>query len=192
MGEMTGKLRHKIRHHVRLGLVLTLGAALVTSAGLALAGPEDRSVAESILVKLDADAAHKSLTADPSARARAALERGTRTRASGDEPHARLADSLAREWAELGRDLVATADLEKKADDARRGATDAGAHAERERALLEEGIAQNGRLRAQLEAVEREHEPEKTAKVGASLDAGAAPLPPKKLILKAPFSDGGR
>ena len=61
-------------------------------------------------------------------------------------------------------------------------------------ALLEEGIAQNGRLRAQLEAFEREHEPEKTAKVGASLDAGAVPLPatPKKLNLKAPFADGGR
>ncbi|MEO6572495.1 MAG: hypothetical protein ABIP89_01560, partial [Polyangiaceae bacterium] len=163
------------------------------ASGLALAGPEDRSVAEAILTKLDADAAHKSLTSDPSARAHAALERAARMRASGDEPHARLADGLAREWAELGRDLVATADSEKKAADARRNATDAGAHAERERALLDEGIAQNGRLRAQLEAADREHEPEKTAKVGASLDAGASALPaPKKLMLKAPFSDGGR
>ncbi len=191
---MTGKSRRNIRRHVRLGLVLTLGGSLLVASGLALAGPEDRTVAESILVKLDADAAHKSVTSDASARAHAALERATRMRASGDEPHARLADGLAREWAELGRDLVATADLEKKSADARRNATDAGAHAERERALLEEGIAQNGRLRAQLEAAEREHEPEKTAKVGASLDAGAAPVPPapKKLILKAPFSDGGR
>jgi hypothetical protein len=189
---MTGKSKRKSRHHLRLGVVLTLGAALVGSAGLALAGPEDRSVAVSILTKLDADAAHKSLTVDASTRARAALERATRMRAAGDEPHARLADGLAREWAELARDLVATADLEKKAADARRGATDAGAHAERERALLEEGIAQNGRLRAQLEAAEREHEPEKTAKVGASLDAGAAVLPAKKMNLKAPLSDGGR
>lgn len=189
---MTGKSKHKIRHRVRMGLVVVLAGALLGSAGLALAGPEDRSVAESILTKLDADAAHKSLTVDASTRARAALERGTRMRAAGDEPHARLADGLAREWAELARDLVATADLEKKAADTRRAATDAGAHAERERALLDEGIAQNGRLRAQLEAAEREHEPEKTAKVGASLDAGAAPLPAKKMMLKAPLSDGGR
>ena len=169
-------------------LAVVVGAVFAASA-LAWAGSDDRAAVESILGALEADVAHTSLATGPVREARAALERATRMRAAGDEPHARLADSLAREWAELGRDLVAAADREKKASDARRQATDAGAHAERERALLEEGIATNGRLRAELEAAEREtkQEPEKTAKVGASLDAGA-PLPRGKLpILTMPM-----
>jgi hypothetical protein len=176
--------------------VAALAFASLFSAGIlgsrAFAAADDRSVTAAILADLDRDVAHKAMTADSVRRSREALERGSRMRQSGDEVHAKIADGIAREWAEIGRDLVRTTDSEKKAFDARRDATDAGAYAERERALLEEALAQNGRLRTQLEAVERERkeEPAKTAKVGASLDAGA-PLQATPLGGRKPGADGG-
>ena len=66
---------------------------------------------------------------------------------------------------------------------ARRGANDAGAVAERERALLEEGIAQTGRLRAQVEGAEREskEQPARTSAAANDPDAGA---PRPKVLTK--------
>jgi len=152
------------------------GAAIGAAA---LAASDDRAQATSIVAELERDAAHRAVTADAIARAKSALRRGDELRAAHDEPHARIADGAAREWAEIGRDAVRAAEAERAAAALRAAATDAGARAERERALLEEGIAQNGRLRAQLEASEREatKEPEKTSKQGALVDAGARPAP---------------
>ena len=168
--------------------------------GLARAAGDDHAQAESLVAELDRDTAHRALIADPLGRARSALERGKQLRANGDEPHARIADGVAREWAELARDLVRTNDLEKRAYDARRAANDAGARAERERALLEEGIAQNGRLRAEVEQAEREAkgvvpEKEKTSKLAASGDGGSgapkAAAPKKGEPSKGDVRDGG-
>jgi ATP/maltotriose-dependent transcriptional regulator MalT len=144
----------------------------------AAANGDDARAAESALADLDRDEAHKSLTADTVQKARAALERARRLRAGGDEARAKLADGLAREWAEMARDLVKAADAEQTAAQARRNALDAGAHSERERALLEEGLARTGRLRAQLDDAEREaKETNRTAT--AALDGGVMPKKPK-------------
>ncbi|WP_394850748.1 hypothetical protein LZC95_25240 [Pendulispora brunnea] len=146
----------------------------------AASGQSDRARAESVIAELEGNAANKALTADVVRRARQYLEQGQKMRAEGDEAHAKLADSVAREWAEVGRDLVRTVELEKRAIEARRAADDAGAEVERERALLDEGIAQNGRLRAQVEAAEREkkQEPDKTSP-SATRDAGAPKAAPR-------------
>lgn len=159
------------------------GAAIGAAAW---AASDDRAAATAIVAEMDRDTAHKSVTAEAVAHARAALRRGDELRAAHDDAHARLADALAREWAETARDAVRAVDAERAAAALRVAATDAGARAERERALLEEGIAQNGRLRAQLEAIEREatKEPEKTSKQGALIDAGARTAP-------RPANDGG-
>lgn len=201
----------KVRRGVFFGgaLALTLGGAVSslvtfgTSRALASDG-DDRAIAEAIVQELEhaatgpaaSDEARKKLTADPIQRSRAALERGVRMRAAGDEAHARLTDGLAREWAELARDLVKAADVEKKAGDVRRDALDAGAQMERERALLEEGIARTGRLRAELEAAEREaKETNRTA--AAAMDAGAPtrvvprPRPPAPAPAPAPAPKRG-
>ncbi|WP_394840038.1 hypothetical protein LVJ94_24430 [Pendulispora rubella] len=156
---------------------------LLAAVAHAASGQSDRARAESLIAELEGNAANKALTADVVRRARQYLEQGQKMRAEGDEPHAKLADSVAREWAEVGRDLVRTVELEKRAIEARRAADDAGAEVERERALLDEGIAQNGRLRAQVEAAEREkkQEPEKTSP-SATRDAGA----PKASKAQAP------
>jgi hypothetical protein len=154
------------------------GAAL--ACGLAIgvasaAGSEDRPATEALLRDVEASP-KKSVAAEMIARSRTALERASKLRAEGDERHARLAEGLARTWAEAARDVVRAVDVEEKAQAARRAATDAGVIAERERALLEEGIAQSGRVRAQLESVEREakEQPARTSSAAnADTDGGA-------------------
>jgi hypothetical protein len=157
-----------------------------SSEGIALA--DDRATTAAILDELDRDAAHKDATAAIVQRARDAIERARRMRATGDEAHAQLADGLARTEAETARDLVRALDAEKKADDARRGATDAGTVAERERALIEEGTARNGRLRAETAELGRPKKEGKTSSL-ALADAGAAaaaPTPAPKPSKAAP------
>jgi hypothetical protein len=146
-------MKRASRAAVALATVALAGAAFVASPTriIGLAWGDDRATASTILNELANDAAHKDATEAIVKRGREALERATRMRAAGDEAHAQLADGLAREEAEAGRDLVRALEAERMADEARRAATDAGTVGERERALLEEGIARNGRLRAEID-----------------------------------------
>jgi hypothetical protein len=154
-------------------------AMLLAALGIgvaAAAGPEDRAATEAVLREVEASP-KKDVATEMIARSKAALDQAARLRAAGDEPHARLADGLAKTWADAARDVVRAVDVEERAQAARRAATDAGVVAERERALLEEGIAQSGRLRAQLESAEREskEQPARTSKVATTdVDGGAA------------------
>ena len=166
--------------------------ASVLLAGLALqARGDERAATEALLQEAEREPGRKVATAEVVARAREALERATRFRSAGDETHAKLADGLARELAETARDLAKTIDAEKQAEAARRDAIDAGAHSERERALLEEGISRNGRLRAELEEAERTRKeaPMKTNAAGAA--AGADAGAPSKTGSSAGSSKGG-
>jgi hypothetical protein len=141
-----------------------LACALVSFSALSGA-PDDRAEAERTLAALPpgivAGPAQDSVKA-----ARAALERASRLRSAHDDARARLAEGVAREWAEAARDLAAAVAVENNTAKARNDATDAGAQVDRERALLEEGIAQAGRLRAQLEALERERPTSQTRRDG--------------------------
>ncbi len=132
---------------VAIGLLLGASVAWAT-------GPDDRGSAETALKEVEASP-RKDVAQEMIARSRAALDRAGKLRASGDESHAKLAEGLALSWAEAARDVVRAADAEERAATLRRNATDAGATADRERALLEEGIAQTGRLKAQLEQVKQ-------------------------------------
>lgn len=152
------------------------------------AGADDRTTAEAVLREVDgATPERRAVVTEMVARSRAALDRSAKLRASGDEAHARLADGLARTWAEAARDTLRAVELEERANAERRAANDAGTTAERERALLEEGVAQTGRLRAQIEAVSREgkEQPTRTSPKSGS-DAGA-PRPAPRAAAK----DGG-
>ncbi len=164
------------------GAALAMALVALGIGVAAAAGPDDRAATEALLHEVEASP-KREVAGEPIARSKAALERATRLRAAGDEPHARLADGLAKTWAEAARDVVRAVDVEERAQASRRGATDAGVVAERERALLEEGIAQSGRLKAQLESAEREskEQPARTSKVANSDvgDGGAAPRAPK-------------
>jgi len=182
------------------GLGWVLGGLPCFALALVLAASargDDRASAEAILAPLEHDAAHATVTADAIKQARLALERATRMRDANDEPRARLAEGLGLRWAEVARDRVRTADAEQAALDTRLAANDAGARAERERALLEEAIGRQGRLHAELDALQSKQGPERTAAVGASLDAGVPPKPGKRPTLPGALppptmrSDGG-
>jgi hypothetical protein len=157
----------------RTSLVALAALVAVLAVGaLASAAPDDRTATEDALREVERSP-KKDVAAEMTTRSRAALERAAKLRASGDEPHARLAEGLAKTWAEAARDVLRAVDIEEKAQAARRAATDAGIVAERERALLEEGIAQSGRLRAQLESTERESK-EQPARTSAAANADVA------------------
>lgn len=160
-----------------VSIASALGAG---SLALAAGGNDDRAVAEALLAEVDRDP-HKTTASDVTAKSRAALERARRLRTAGDELHARLADGLAREWAETARDLVKTAALEESSAKMRAEALDAGAQLERERLQLEEALARTGRLRAQLEQAEREAKEQ-----GRTATPPEPATPPKK----KPAKDG--
>lgn len=168
---------HSTRKAPLLGaIVLSASIAIVAvfagSSGSAQAS--DGQPPEPRLGALDADAAHRVITAEPRDKARAAIERSKRFRAAGDEVHAKLSDSAAAAWLLAAEDLVKTSDQEAAADDRRRAALDAGAQADRERALVEETMLQNGRLRAELAQLEREgKEPSAKPAPKAKKDGGA-------------------
>lgn len=178
-------MSRSLRRIVLGALVLALALAV---AALAFAQPDDRGAAEAILKELEASP-KKDVAQEMIGRAKTALDRGARMRSAGDETHARIADSVAKTWAEAARDIVRAVEVEERAANARRAATDAGVQADRERALLEEAIAQAGRVRAQLESLEREgkEQPAKTSLQGA--DGGVSA--PKAAPPKPAVRDGG-
>jgi hypothetical protein len=150
---------------LRLAQAVALAVLALAAFTAGIARGDNRTSAAAILDELANDAVHKAAIGAIVQRGRDALERATRMRAAGDEAHAQLADGLAQEEAETARDLVRALEVERLADDARRGATDAGVVGERERALLEEGIARNGRLKAEIEELNKSRRgPSKTDK----------------------------
>jgi hypothetical protein len=156
------------------GCAAIIVVAALLSPAIARATEDDRAATERMATELEHDTAHTTLTADAVAHARKALERALRMRQSGDETRARETEGLARRWVELARDLARTADTEAQAGLLQSAANDAGAHVERERALLEETIARTGRLKAEIETSEREESsaPSRTSGVAKNSDAG--------------------
>lgn len=169
---------------------LVAGGLVVGVAFTASAKDDDRAIAEATVKEVEAAPSGKALAGEPLARAHEALDRAQRLRDVRDEPRARLADGLARTWAETARDVVKAAEAEARAKKAREESVDAGAQVDRERALLEEGLGQAGRLAAQLEALEREakHGPDRTSNVAS--DAGAPSKGPASAPKKDAKKDG--
>ncbi len=172
-----------LRTHRRVLLLVLVGIAVsfgsVALGAAAFAANDDRAETEAMLRAVESSP-RKDVAAEFLSRSRAALARGAQLRSAGDESHARIADGVARTWAEASRDLLKAVAIEQQAHTARSAASDAGTVAERERALLEEGIAQSGRLRAQLEQVERDTKstPAKTS-TAATGDTGGKAAPPR-------------
>jgi hypothetical protein len=136
-------------------VALLLGAGLVALTLLSAAGPrDDRAATVAALAPFEIEGGTAPLVQDPVKRSRDLLERATRMRNAGDDVHARLAEAAALQWAKVAQDLVRSADAEATAQAARSKALDASASSERERAMLEQQLAQNGRLQAELRALE--------------------------------------
>ena len=123
----------------------------------------DKGVAEQIWAGATSSSAAAALLRAPLEEAKKALDRARGARQSGDVSHAELLEGLAREWAEIARDLQRAASIEADAGALESSAAQAALRAERARALLEEAISRRGRAEAELE----------------KLSAGAGPFPPK-------------
>lgn len=179
----------KLRPRVVTASIAVSALLLFGLINLASGAGDERAMAETTLKEVEASP-KKDAAADLVARSKSALERAQRMRSAGDEAHAKIADAVARKWAEAARDVARAAVSEEGAATARRDANDAGALADRERALLEEAIAQSGRLRAQMDSLEREgkDQPARTS-AAANSDAGTrAPASPAK---PSATKDGG-
>ena len=113
-----------------------------------------RATTEASLTELQRDPASNLATADAVQQARAALERATRMRAAGDEVHGRLAEALAHDWAVVAAEQARTLAEEKKAAILHASAADAGAQTKHARAMLEQRVAENGRLVAEIASAE--------------------------------------
>jgi hypothetical protein len=136
-------------------LAAATATAMLAAAGARAQGADEHSAAQALVTQLEHDSAHAAVTAEALANAKGALERATRIRMTGDEAHAKAADGLALEWAQVARDLAKASDAETTAAELRRKAVSAQEQLERTRALVEEGIARVGRLQAELAEAER-------------------------------------
>jgi len=168
-------------------------AAIVTTLlfGVAFAGESDRAAAETTLASVEKDPTVTDVTADAVKKSRDALERARRMRAAGDEKHAKLADALALEWALVAQELARTAQAERHTRDVSAAAADAGARADRERTLLEQRLAENGRLSAEALRLEADAGTRGGAKDDTRAKAVDAP-PPARADAGAPKAkDGG-
>lgn len=126
-------------------------------------GSDPHAEAQAIVREIGRDSAHREATATCVANASSYLERATRLRDARDEAHAQAADGVALEWARTARDLVRVIDLESKAVQARRAAIEVQAQVERAHAQLDENIARVGRLKAEIDRIERESAPRRVA-----------------------------
>lgn len=158
--------------HLPAALLLSATATLAPAAALAHGGgaampvevpaapPGPGADAQAILRDLEAggqkDPESARVTVEPIKAAKRALERAHGARAAGDEPHGRMLEGLALEWAEAGRDLVRAAVAEQAAQAIGKQAYEVQTRAERARALLEETQARRGRAAAELAHVEAE------------------------------------
>lgn len=86
-------------------------------------------------------------------RGHAAEKKAASLRAKGDEARAKIADGLAQSWFKAAREVTAATKRENEVRTSQLAAVDAGVQTSRERALLEEVVAQNDRLSAQIAAL---------------------------------------
>ena len=155
-------IRHRSDLRSLVFAVALLGAAawIPTVRGQ---GTDAHAMAEAIVREVGRDPEHSKAAATSLAIAEQMLERARRLRAARDEAHAQAADGVALEWAMAARDLGRALDVEAKAVRARHAALATQAQVERAHATLDEGVARVGRLRAELERLQREAEPSRVA-----------------------------
>jgi hypothetical protein len=155
-------------------LALGFGLTGLVSAASAVAAPPAGDV-DSLVQVLEGDAAHQALVAEPLRRAKAALARAKSLDVAGDAAHAALFRGTAREWAELGRDLIRTSQAEAQAVAAERALDDFDTKIVRERTLLEETVGRRARAAEALEQIERNRSTGVVAAPGPT--EGIAPKP---------------
>jgi hypothetical protein len=163
--------------------VKRIALILIAFSGIAFAARgDDRARAEGAISRLKLDPAHARLAHEPMTQAERALRRADEARAASDTKHPPQLESLAREWAEAGVDLVRAAEAEKKLNDVQKQIADVETKTTRARALLEESIARRGRAQAKLD----ELEPKKPSPAPEPTKPAPATKPPPPPVVPAP------
>ncbi|MFO0666332.1 MAG: hypothetical protein U0174_20420 [Polyangiaceae bacterium] len=138
-----------------LATAIFAAASVLPNAALA----DDVATVEQKLQTIErepAAAPQQSTAAEPIARAREALGRARAFRNAGDELHAKLAIALAQEWTLAAEDMARAATMERKAAAAAKETDEAKKRIAREETQLEEQLVRGARLRASVEAREKE------------------------------------
>lgn len=140
----------------RLRVVWAVAVTTLLACSVALADDNDPSVIEQQLSQLESDPAKKSLTTEPVASARKALERVKNAQAAGDAPHAIELLALARTYLTLATDLSRAAALESALAQVHKRTTELEQKRRSAEALLEETISHRERARAELQRLREE------------------------------------
>jgi hypothetical protein len=168
---------------IGLGLILATAGSVAVAAADASPTQVTGSPRERVS-RLEADQAHRAVTSGYVTRAKIALERASKLRASGDGANAEVADRAASVWLDAAETLARSVDRENEAASLELGVLDAGARVERERSLLEEALGNAGRRRAELARLERERSSVAPRVRTADIDGGTSA--PGRSTSKAP------
>ncbi len=141
---------HPIRHRNLAAIALGIALAGLTWSAFATRAKDDRTVTTEILAAQTASsfAPASSHALD---HARKALQRADQARSSGDTENARHLEGLAREWAEMSRDVARATSAESRADQQQRAAASATLSVRKTHAQLETLVARRARAEGELQ-----------------------------------------
>lgn len=128
---------------LRQGAFMWLLAASV--AGVALAAPDARSQAASILAALTKQPDAARVASESIERANDALRRADQLRASGDQKRGAMLEETALEWAWASEQLAKTAQTEKQLAELQTRTTELETKVFRAQALVEQTVARRAR-----------------------------------------------
>ena len=140
-------------HRPRLvaGVLLGLTLGLFAWTAFATRDVSDRAVTDGILAENAKPGAYAPAASRALAEARRALRRADDAKAAGDMANAARLEGLAREWAELARDLDRAVLFESDADSTQAAAADAALQVRQARALIEVLVARQARAQGELQ-----------------------------------------
>lgn len=141
---------HPSRNLALAAVVLLVGIAGFTWSALASRAPDDRSVANEIISQQTAGSS-APVASRALAEARRALQRADHARSAGDTANARHLEGLAREWAEMARDVARATNAEQRADRNQRAAASASLQVRKTHAMIETLVARRARAQGELQ-----------------------------------------
>ena len=136
--------------NLALAVVLLAGMAGFTWSALANRAPDDRKAATEIISQQTAGSSTPAAS-HALAEASDALERADQARSAGDTVNATHLEGLAREWAEMARDIARATNAEALADRNQQAAASASAQVRKTHAMIETLVARRARAQGELQ-----------------------------------------
>jgi hypothetical protein len=140
--------------HAGLAALTLVGFVLVSAAARAEEPPSPRTQAQQLMTEMEADSKNRALTDDARAHSANATGRASEARRKKENDNAAVLDQIALTWAQLGRILVQTVQLENQASELEALQNELETKIKRARALLEETLARKARAQETLNKLE--------------------------------------